>query len=133
MEEPKEGQDKPQRPSLAQGLRPAARPAEHSVPRNKFLFCASGRKKSEVQHEILEMRLKKIAIERKLHAEKVEICRKDWDSKYRGEYPFIEENAYVALVPGEKLNQDLCQDLYNVTNILYELDAELTEPSDARE
>lgn len=116
-------QENVQRPQVPQ--KQVQAPVGRSTP--KFNYCASGRLKSEVKEELMALRMKCTQVVSALHNQKVAVCRKDWDAKYRGEYPFDPLNAYISLVPGEKLDPALSQEHFDIVNQICELEAELGE------
>lgn len=97
-------------------------------PLNRFEYCASGRRKTDVMAELGRAQQRASVIDKQIHKQRVEICRKEWDAKYKGEYPFNPDAAYTSLVPGERLDQDLCREFYELHQMIFLLNEELAEP-----
>lgn len=97
-------------------------------PINGLQYCASGRSRAEVRDELEKARHRAVEVDRALHRQSVEICRKNWDAKYKGEYPFDPGAAYTSLIPGERLDQDLCNEFFDLHRAIHMLTEELAEP-----
>lgn len=95
---------------------------------NRLEHCASGRRKSDVMAELERAQQRVLVIDRQLHKQRVEICRREWEAKYKGEYPFNPDAAYTSLIPGERLDQDLCLEFHDLHQAIFLLNEELAEP-----
>lgn len=97
-------------------------------PQSRMDVCASGRPRAEVREELERAKRRALEIDGALYRQKVEICRKEWDIKYKGQYPFNPEAAYTSLISGERLDQDLCNEFFDLNRMIYLLGEELSEP-----